>query len=287
MATTLSCGSDASGNAMANPQADAGMSDSDAAEPEADQEASAEASDAPDSPEPNPALDAKCTPTFTLQLEDTTEKGKIFTDAIPDPESFAQETGRQVCRILYRKLEEVRDANHLTLIIKSDPNYPGWKSGDVGDITVMISTDHLAEVQAAGRDVAAEIKGILLHEMTHMYQNDDKAAGEGTWPTLPNILEGVGDFVRIRAGFTPYSTKPAKGGTWDDTGYTKPAFFLLWIDVKFPDFLYRMNLSMKAGDGVAWTPQTIQDITGTSVDALWQEYKTASCCLGTNVSCCR
>jgi hypothetical protein len=234
----------------------------------------------------DPLLDAKCTPTFTLQLEDTGPKGQIFTDAILEPEAFVQDVGRTVCRILYRKPEEVRDANHLTLIIRDDPDYPGWKSGDVGDITVMISTGHLADVQAKGGDVTQEIRGILLHEMTHMYQNDDKALGEGTYAQLGNVIEGIADFVRIRAGYPPAGAVPSKSGAWDDAGYWKPAFFLLWIDHQYADFLYRLNLSMTAGDGVAWTPDSITDLTGKSVSDLWTGYQGAACCAGKTQTCC-
>jgi len=234
----------------------------------------------------DPELDAKCTPTFTLQLEDTGSTGEIFTNAVPDPENFVQETGRTVCRILYREPEEVRDANHITLIIRYDTQYPGWKSGDVGNITVMISTYFLAQVQADGGDVTREIKGILLHEMTHMYQNDDKATGEGTYPNLPNVVEGVGDFVRIRAGYPPDGAVARKNGQWDDEGYWKPAFFMLWIDGQIPDFLYHLNLSMLGGDGIAWSPDTIATITGKSVDQWWSEYASASCCVLTTHTCC-
>jgi hypothetical protein len=236
---------------------------------------------------PDPALDAKCTPTFTLQLEDTGANAHFFTDAVPDPEPFVQEVGRSVCRILYRHADEVRDANHITLIIRDDPDYPGWKAGDVGDITVMISTHFLAIVAGQGRSVLDEITGVLLHEMTHMYQNDDQAAGEGTYARLGNVVEGVADFVRIRAGHTPSGATPAKTGEWDDVGYTKPAFFLLWIDGRHPDFLYRLNLSMAAGDGVAWSPDAFATITGESVAALWSEYGAAACCAGATRTCCR
>ena len=253
----------------------------DEADANVEPEASVEAASA------NPALDAQCTPAFTLQLEDTTPKGQLFTDAVPDPEGFVQQTGREVCKLLYRAPEEVRDANHITLIIRDDPDYAGWKSGNVGNITVMISTNHLSNVKAQGKDVAEEIKGILLHEMTHMYQNDDKAAGEGTYPGLPNVIEGIADFVRIRAGHPPDGAKPSKTGVWDDTGYSKPAFFLLWIDGKHPDFLYRENLAMQAGDGVVWSPDTFEVLTGSTVDVLWQEYSTAACCVGSTQTCCK
>ena len=232
------------------------------------------------------ALDLKCTPTVTMQIEDTGATGQVFTNAVPDPEPFVQETGRTVCRILYRNPEEVRDANHITLIIRYDTQYPGWKSGDVGDITVLISTYFLAQVQADGRDVATEVKGVLLHEMTHMYQNDDKASGEGSYANLGNVIEGIGDFVRIRAGYPPNGAMPSKTGQWDDQGYWKPAYFLLWIDDQNPEFLYHLNLSMLAGDGVAWSPDSIQTLTGKSVTTWWAEYKTAICCAGFTTTCC-
>jgi hypothetical protein len=235
----------------------------------------------------DPALDAACTPTFTLKLEDQGPGGKLFTDAVPDPEAFAQGIGRAVCRILYRHPEEVRAANHLTLIIKDDPA-AGWKSGDVGDITVMISTGHLQEVAASGGDVAREIAGVLHHEMTHMYQNDDKAPGEGTYASLGNVIEGVGDFVRFRAGYLPLHAQPTKKGAWDDEGYWKPAFFLLWLDVAHPGFVYEMNLAMKAGDGVAWSPEaSFQAITGETLEALWAEYQASACCKGKVQDCCK
>jgi hypothetical protein len=142
-------------------------------------------------------------------------------------------------------------------------------------------------VKSQGQDVLAEIKGILHHEMTHMYQNDDKAPGEGTYPNLPNVIEGVADFVRIRAGFPPTNSIATKTGAWDSEGYWKPAFFLLWIDGQYPDFFYRLNLGMLAGDGVAWTPGAIETITGRSVDDLWAAYAPAACCDLFTHDCCK
>ena len=129
----------------------------------------------------NPALDAKCTPEFTLDLSDKGPNGQLFMDAVKnDAEGFVQDIGRTVCRILYRKPEEVRDANHITLHI-ADVDGVAAKWGDVGDIDVEISTGYLATV---GKDrIADEVRGILLHEMTHMYQNDDKP--EATSSYLP------------------------------------------------------------------------------------------------------
>lgn len=231
----------------------------------------------------SPELDQACTPEFTLDMKDDGPNGQLFLDAVNDqPEAFVQDVGRTVCRILYRKADEVRAANHITLVIE-DYDGVAAKWGDVGEIGVQISTRHLANV---GKDrVADEVRGILLHEMTHMYQNDDKP--EGTSPYLPNMYEGIGDFVRIRAGHPPDGAQPNdKSGDWYDKAYTSQAFFWLYVDTQQPDFVYQLNLSMKK-DGVPWSESSIEQISGKSGDDWWTEYQGAACCKGSDTSCCK
>ena len=74
---------------------------------------------------------------------------------------------------------------------------------------------------------------------------------------------------------------------WDDEGYAKPAYFLLYVDVKYPNFLYKLNLSLVAGDGKAWTPASFNDITGQTVDNLWTSYVASACCTTTDHTCCQ
>jgi hypothetical protein len=231
-------------------------------------------------------LDQVCTPRFTLKLTDTGPKGMIFTEAVgANPEAFVQQIGREVCRVLYRKPEEVRAANHIELNIR---DYPGVaaKWGDVGDIGVEISTQHLQNVKNAGRDVRAEIAGILHHEMTHMYQNDDKP--EANFSGIANMYEGIADAVRIRNGFPPQGAAPNdKSGRWQDKTYVSQAFFWLYVDTMYPDFLYRLNATMKGKDQIPWTPAEIEKIVGKSADQLWIDYQGAACCRGNMRTCCR
>jgi hypothetical protein len=232
------------------------------------------------------ALDRVCTPRFTLKMLDTGPRAALFTEAAGNQtEALVQQIGREVCRVLYRRPEEVRGASHIELQIK---DYKGVaaKWGDLGDIGVQISTQHLEKVKQAGRDVRAEIAGILHHEMTHMYQNDDKP--EVTFGGMARMYEGIADAVRIRNGFTPLNAAPtSKSGSWQDKAYTGQAFFWLYVDHAHPGFLYRLNASMKGRDGVPWTPAEIQKITGKSADQLWTEYKAAACCQGPIQTCCR
>lgn len=101
----------------------------------------------------NSELDKKCTPTVKLSLEDKNQaRAKLFLDVSgANPEAFMQDIGRKVCRTLYQKASEVRDATSLELIIRYSP-------GDGADITVMISTDHLQNVKNAGAPSVKRLK---------------------------------------------------------------------------------------------------------------------------------
>ena len=216
----------------------------------------------------NTELDRKCTPTVKLQLEDTA-RGKLFLDVSgSNPEAFMQDIGRKVCRTLYQQADEIRSATSLTLILRYDPGAVAWKSGDGANITVMISTAHLQNVKNAGRDVGREIKGILFHEMTHMYQQDDSDGGGAD----SGLIEGIADTVRFKNGFIPDGAQPNKNGRWND-GYRTTAFFLLWVDQHYNSFIYKLNLSMSNTDGKRWSPEAFRTITGRSVDQLWNDYR--------------
>jgi hypothetical protein len=257
-----------------------------------------EASDAPaaaDGPSGGPpygdlaVLDKACTPIFTLKLTDKGAKGQIFVDAmggsIMAVEDTVQKISREVCRVLYRNGAEVRPANRLQLEILDNDGVAA-KFGDIGDIGIEISTQHLQNVKNENRDVGAEIKGILYHEITHMYQNDDKP--EGTWSGLANYYEAGADAVRIRSGFAPSGCKPGdKTGQWYDKSYCEGGWWWLFVDTRHPGFLYRLNLQMAGRNGKAWKPADATAIAGESLDAMWTAYKSAACCSGDNTSCCK
>lgn len=132
----------------------------------------------------------------------------------------------------------------------------------------MISTDHLQNVKNQGGNVGKEVKGILFHEMTHMYQQNDSDKGGADG----GLIEGIADTVRFKNGSTPENAQPDKNGAWND-GYKTTAFFLLWLDGRYDSFVYKLNLSMSSTDGKRWSPESFKTITGKSVDQLWSDYK--------------
>jgi hypothetical protein len=196
-----------------------------------------------------------------------------------------QQMGRDICRYLYRAAEEVRPANELELIV--DPAYTGiaGKSGNIGKVRVRFGANYLATF---GGDINREVKGILFHEMTHIYQNDDKPEGQGAggWPGLAGYYESHADAVRTHMGFTSCGA-PNKSGTWDVGSYCSRAHWWLWLENKYPDFLYKLNLQMKGGDNMIWTPARGATIVNKPFEELWTEYTAATCCAGTDRTCCK
>ena len=234
------------------------------------------------------ALDRMCTPRFTLLLRDTGPKGQLFLSAMGGStqavEATVHQIGRDICRTLYRAPSEVRAANEIELTIEDYDGVAG-KSGDIGKISVSISSRYLQQYKDSGGDVAREIKGILYHEMTHMYQHDDKP--EGNWPGLANYYEATADAVRIRFGHAPDGCRPGKTRSWENHNYCSGGYWWLWVDTKHPDFLYKLNLQLRGRDGRAWKPADATAIAGVSLDALWTEYQAAACCSGASTTCCK
>jgi hypothetical protein len=51
------------------------------------------------------------------------------------------------------------------------------------------------------------------------------------------------------------------------------AYFVEWLEHRYPDLLYRYNMSRSRGSD--WSVEVFRKLTGTSIDMLWQEYREA------------
>jgi Peptidase of plants and bacteria len=91
--------------------------------------------------------------------------------------------------------------------------------------------------------------------------------GRGTAPG--GLIEGIADYVRLRAGFAPPHWKPGRGQRWDE-GYEVTGYFLNWIENKYEGFVRGINAILKDAN---WDEGMFNLITGKSVDELWKEYR--------------
>ena len=91
--------------------------------------------------------------------------------------------------------------------------------------------------------------------------------GHGTAPS--GLIEGIADYVRLRAGFAPPHWRPGRGKRWDE-GYDVTGYFLGWIEERHEGFVRGVNAILRDAH---WDEGVFKLITGKSVQDLWNEYQ--------------
>lgn len=203
-----------------------------------------------------------------------------YNRLVPDPAALIKQQCLEVVKTLYSST--------------SDPNIPRitqihyiFTSGvEVSDVSVVIGQPNARRIRysptnveqwAPGGDskVMLEVKGVLNHELTHVYQLNPQGAGgyaQGTehWA----FVEGMADAVRPVLGPFADGRKPMKGGSYMD-GYSTTGWFLVWLkDTKDPDFLRKFNGTAATINPWSWDA-AMQNIFGQGITAqgLWNEYQ--------------
>jgi hypothetical protein len=217
----------------------------------------------------NPAFLAarKCAPQIEFQNDAADGDGAMFDAVMPDPVTTLGTIACQVCTILYRDPAEVtRNPSTIRLRV-----YDFDGVANAGGENINLSSRHVANYRDPD-DALFEFIGVLLHEATHLYQFD---GGSGA------LVEGMADFVRIRAGHHRMNRR-GPGGAWTDP-YTTSGFFFSWLagpgglqkdgrPEADPDIGWAINQAMRGDD---FDPRVFEDRLGENVDALWQEYQNA------------
>ncbi|KAK7253199.1 hypothetical protein RIF29_37723 [Crotalaria pallida] len=112
-------------------------------------------------------------------------------------------------------------------------------------------------------DIKNEITGILYHEMTHVWQWD----ANGQAPS--GLIEGIADFVRLKAGYANLNwVPPGRGDDWFQ-GYDVTARFLDYCNSIKNGFVAELNKKMKS----SYSDTYFDELLGKSVTQLWADYK--------------
>ncbi|KAH6767085.1 Plant basic secretory protein family protein [Perilla frutescens var. hirtella] len=118
-------------------------------------------------------------------------------------------------------------------------------------------------IQGYSGNVKYEFTGVLYHEMTHVWQWN----GNGKVPG--GLIEGIADFVRLKAGYAPsHWVKPGQGDRWDQ-GYDVTARFLDYCNGLRNGFVAELNKKMRGG----YSNNYFVELLGKTVDQLWKDYK--------------
>jgi len=230
-----------------------------------------------------PTLEERCTLKLRLVVEDHTEAGRLVTETLGGTYlEQVQKYSMLVCKTLYRDQSEVWKAPRY-LAAHVAPRSEGGVAYVAGagykKAKYLINAGFIEDRKNQGVDVALTLKGTIVHELTHVYQNspdiDQQNVGGG-------YIEAVADAVRIKNNF-PDPTWPGrdKSGPWYK-GYERTAEFYLYIEQSHPDFVRNLNLAI--GENV-WNWSIIKRITGTDVDTLWDRYVNDPSCAENNLIC--
>lgn len=128
---------------------------------------------------------------------------------------------------------------------------------------IHISLDYIAGIACARQE--DEIRGVLVHEMVHCWQwNADSTCPGG-------LIEGIADFVRLKAGLAPPHWTREEGEDWD-AGYQHTAYFLDWLEEQYGNgTVQRMNERLRRGKYVK--EKFWKGLFSKEVNELWEDYK--------------
>ncbi|KAI4153567.1 MAG: hypothetical protein LQ340_002232 [Diploschistes diacapsis] len=129
---------------------------------------------------------------------------------------------------------------------------------------IHFSLDYIVHAASSGRG-AEEIRGVLVHEMVHVWQWN----GKGKAPS--GLIEGIADFIRLKAAYAPPHWERKPGPSWD-AGYEKTAYFLEWLeDVYGTGKVGDMNEKLRQEE--YQSEEFWKALFGQSIETLWKAYK--------------
>ncbi|WP_148714094.1 basic secretory protein-like protein [Chitinolyticbacter meiyuanensis] len=214
---------------------------------------------------PNSAqFDPACNPTVVIDLQDPVGFAAFTSKATLDQlrQAIAQ-FARNDCAVLFKSPTEVENQPATLRVVIKAMDGVAYAGGN----EITLSSSYIA----GHSDPVKETLGVFAHEVTHIYQNNDRDAAEAEGRGA--IIEGIADFVRYRNGYKTLANR-RPGGSWKDA-YDTTAFFLDWLDQRYPGFVYRLNQALSSRDRKQWTSAFFASDTGKSVDTLWAEYQQA------------
>ncbi|KAI0021225.1 plant basic secretory protein [Xylariomycetidae sp. FL0641] len=218
-------------------------------------------------------------PRLRMHFEDVAHAGTAILLSLPEVSSLLARSAQQVHEVLYRAPDD--GATHapatrsVTLIARAMPGQVAYTTGtDLDPLhkEVHLSLSYVAGVEPPARR-AAEVAGVVLHELVHCFQHSAPGAPSG-------LVEGVADFVRLRCGLAPphwrrpgphHEDLPAR---WD-AGYQHTAYFLRYLETRFgAGTVRRLNEALRTApryeERAFWT-----GLLGWPVGRLWEDYKDA------------
>ncbi|XP_038705674.1 uncharacterized protein LOC120001424 [Tripterygium wilfordii] len=178
---------------------------------------------------------------------------------------YARQRMITASEFIWRLFQQNTEADRKTVARVTLVIDPDMKPGEVAYASnneIHMGDDYINGIQGDAR--GDDFNGVLYHEMVHIWQwNGNGASGIG------GLIEGIADFVRLKAGYVPsHWVKPGEGNSWNQ-GYDVTARFLDYCNDLRNGFVAELNKKMRT----SYSDQFFADLLGKNVDQLWREYK--------------
>ena len=219
-------------------------------------------------PHPRPAFPS---PKLRLECRDLLHPGASLFFQNIDPSTCLSGAVESVLSTLYCPDETnagIPPTRSVTLILRSMDGVAYTCGIDLDDDhkEIHFSLDYIAGIKSRtpGRE-AEEIRGVLVHEMVHAWQWNGKGQAPG------GLIEGIADFVRLKANLQPPHWKREIADRWDQ-GYHHTAYFLEWLEETIEiGSVRKINAALK--DEAYEEAEFWMKLFGKDVEHLWIEYK--------------
>ena len=164
------------------------------------------------------------TPVLRLKIQDLSHPGSRSFLSTVNAAALLEDAVRTVLDLLYpapyRKLWP--GTRSVTLILRAMDGvaYTRGKEIDDDHKEIHLSCNYVKSIKP--ELLESEITGVIVHEMVHCWQWNGCGSAPG------GLIEGIADWVRLKAGLAPPHWKRKAGDNWD-AGYQITAWFLDWL----------------------------------------------------------
>lgn len=205
-------------------------------------------------------------PLLRLELRNLADEGSsIFLTHVHGHEDLSLQV-QNVLNLLYGVEDAPRPGTRsVTFIVREFEGvaYTTGKELDDDHKEIHLSSKY---IRTRKGDVRHELLGVICHELVHCFQWN----AQGTCPG--GFIEGIADWVRLRAGLGAKHWRQEVGGSWDG-GYQHTGFFLEWLEGRFGEGTVRgLNGCLREG---RYEDEKVfgRCCKGEKVEALWRRYK--------------
>lgn len=208
-------------------------------------------------------------PLLRLSLNDLSHAGTQKFLSHLDVGSALSTAVSSVLRYLYphrhHAAKHVPPTRSITLVVRPKMAGVAYTTGiqlDDDHKEIHFSAEYIARIPAAR--ARAEMLGVITHEAVHCLQYNGRGKAPG------GLIEGIADWVRLRAGLVPPHWKREGGGQWD-AGYQHTGYFLDWLEGKFGrDTVPGINEALRVAE---YDEKTFwKELFRADVEELWEEY---------------